>query len=202
MSTQHDPYDATKAVAASIPPFVRITTGEVELDARGELLLDENDEPKLKTQPYLVRRTGEALKQILKLETDQAIVSISEVEEEEELLDKEEKAREEADGGPIPDEAKVDVEWLSRRREARSSTAMTNTYKSLALLLVNPSTGEHPDPEELEKHLDFVVASQWMSTFVPQQEQAVVQGENGEVTRKELETPTAAGSATDLGASD
>lgn len=193
MSTTAQPeaeWDATKATR--IPPFLRIPTGEVELDGRGELLLDENDEPVVKTQPYLIRRTGKALREILDLETELGIANDQEIEEENDKLDAEEKAAEAAEDGKAPDALKVDIEWLGRRRQERNKKAMRSTFESLALLLVHPGTLEHPDPDVLEENLDFVVAAEWMAILVPRAEQVQIPlegSENGE-TRTVTESPT------------
>lgn len=198
MSTTEQPeveWDATKATR--IPPFLRIPTGEVELDGRGELMLDEDDKPVIKTQPYLIRRTGKALREILDLETEQGIANDLEIEEENEKLDAEEVAREADENGKVPDALKVDIDWLGRRRQERNKKAMRATFESLALLLVHPGTLEHPDPDVLEENLDFVVAAEWMAILVPraQQVEIPVEGsENGE-TRTVIESPTEPGSA-------
>jgi hypothetical protein len=199
MAPEQRKYDASEI--AELPPFVRVPTGEVELDARGELLIDEETgRPAYKTQAFLVRRTGSALKEILALETERMVKFDRELEEESDALDKEQKARDE---DRLTDAERVDLDWLGERRRVRSEMAMDTVYRSVALLLVNPATGEHPDWEKLAETLDFVVAEQWMSDFVPRptlpvdeeaeaaaDEAAKAAAGNGPV----LETPTVAGS--------
>jgi hypothetical protein len=186
-----DQWDATKATR--VPPYLRIPTGDVEVTAQGELLEDEDGNPRIKTQTYLVRRTGKALREIMDLETEIGIQNDKEIEEENDRLDAEDKAREEADknGEPLPEDKKVDIEWLGKRRQNRNKKTMKATYQSLALLLVNPVTLEHPDPDMLEEHLDFVVAAEWMNVLVPRPEQVQVpvDDEEGE-TKTVVESPT------------
>jgi len=181
-----DEFDATKRQQDSIPAFVRIPTGEVEVTDDGDLVL-ENGEPKFKSQAFLVRRTGDALKMILKREIELQTQHQQQQEEEDDAF------KVEDDGG-----AKVDLDWLSERQQARSQEAIDLTYFSLSLLLCNPVDGTNPQPEELSKTLDYLTAASWMRKFVPPPVTVPVTDEDGKVTERK-ESPTEAGSATALG---
>lgn len=199
MSTIEAPevqWDATKATR--IPPYLKIPTGEVEVNAQGVLIEDEEGKPKIKVETWLVRRTGKALREIIDLETEIGIQHDKEIEEENDKLDAEDKARDEAEENkePIPPEKKVDIEWLATRRQNRNKRTMFAVYESLALLLVHPVTLEHPDPTMLEDNLDFIVAGEWMQILVPRQQlvEVPVDGDEGGETKEVLESPTETGS--------
>jgi hypothetical protein len=188
-------WDATKATR--IPPYLKIPTGEVDVTAQGKIIEDDEGNPNIKVETWLVRRTGKALREIMDLETEIGVAHDIEIEEETEKLDAEDAARDKLEPGEtLPDEQKVDIEWLANRRQARNKRSMFAVYQSLSLLLVHPVTLEHPDPEMLESNLDFIVAGEWMQVLVPRQqivEVPVEGGDEGE-TKQVLESPTEAGS--------
>lgn len=185
-------FDATSDEVSKLPPFVRIPTGEIEMTDDGEPQLDEDGRPVEVSTVYLVRRTGETLKKIFRLETDTNHQIQKQIREEEEWWKREE--REEADESiPADKKYKVDLDELGSRRSARAEMEVDSAYEALSYLLVDPKTGSHPDPAVLTNTLDFVVVRDWMNKFVPRPEVT----EEGEIA----ETPTDAGSETDPGAS-
>lgn len=187
---QNDPYDATKRQPDSIPPFVRVPTGEVEVESDGELVLDSDGNPILKSQAYLVRRTGAAIKEILK---DEVAVNTRHVKEQEE---EDEAFKVEDEGGD-----KVDLDWLNERRERRTTEQIDLTYRSLAKMLTHPADGSHPDPDNLSEVLDYVTAAEWLRVIAPPMQQVpdTPDPETGAARTKE-ESPTLGGSGTDPGA--
>lgn len=185
-----DRFDASKRQSDKVPSFVRIPTGEVEVDESGDLVLD-NGEPVFKSQPYLVRRTGSALKQILQREIEVNSKHQQQMEEEDDAF------KVEDEGGE-----KVDMDWLAGRQQARTKETIDLTYESLSLLLCSPADGSHPDPEMLSETLDYMTAAEWMRVIVPPPEM-VPTGETNEdgSPKTKPESPTEAGSETGPGAS-
>lgn len=191
-STTLDPiFDATSNEVSKLPPYVVVPTGEYETDDDGELKKDENGAPIAKSEVYLVRRTGEALKKITLLETEATFQFQREIREEDEMWEREEREKEDEEI-PHDKKFKVDLDWLEARRKVRSTKEVDVTYESLSLLLVNPKTGLHPDPGQMTNTLDFMIVREWMTKFVPRLTQ-----EEGEEAPA---TPTEGGSETAPGA--
>lgn len=189
-AAQNDPYDATKRRDDTVPSFVRIPTGDVEVDGDGELVLDEGGQPILKSQAFLVRRTGTALKAILKDET------LLKAKHDAQQLEEDEAFKVEDEGGE-----KVDLDWFGARQEARASELIDLTYMSLSRVLCSPADGSHPAPEDLSNTLDYMTAAEWMRAIVPPMEQVpdTPDPETG-AERTKPQSPTTGGSETDPGA--